>query len=144
VDTRGPGRIATRAWRIASFAGIVLFLAACAQVAVHVRPDAGFDRSGGIAIVAAHGDPIGVKAKLERLLAANGFTIGPEMPQADYVLRFEYMAFYGSVIPGFRRFSAVITDVRSDRDVAAGNFVGDRLADGVLEDFVKTLAAQVP
>lgn len=118
---------------------LYLALPACAPITVSVKPDSGLNRTRSLKVFADHGDPVGVKARLERLLVAKGFRLvtSPE-EKADYVLRFSYV-----YLTGFRNFSAIIADTSSNEVVAVGVFDGYRMDEGLLDEFVSKLADQV-
>jgi hypothetical protein len=119
---------------------LLLALAACAPVAVSVKPDSGLTRTKTLRVFAEHGDPLGVKAKLETLLAAKGFRLlTTQEGTSDYVLRFRYV-----YLDGFRGFFATIADTSSDKVVAVGQLQGYRLDDEFLDEFIAKLAEQVP
>ncbi len=118
---------------------LILALSTCAPITVSVKPDSGLTRERTLKVYAEHGDPVGVKAKLERLLLSKGFQLvtTPES-KADYVLRFRYVH-----LTGFRRFSATVVDTSNDEVIAVGDFEGYRVDDGLLEEFVVKLAEKV-
>lgn len=119
---------------------LLLTLAACAPVAVSVKPDSGLARTKTLRVFAEHGDPFGVKAKLETLLAGKGFRLLTTQEGAsDYVLRFRYV-----YLDGFRGFFATIADTSSNEVVAVGQLQGYRLDDEFLDEFITRLAEQVP
>lgn len=125
--------------KTAALCFLFLALPACAPITVSVKPDSGLTRTRTLKVFADHGDPVGVKAKLERLLVAKGFRVvtTPE-EKADYVLRFRYV-----FLIGFRNFSAIIADISNNEVVAVGEFEGYRIDDGLLDKFVAKLADQV-
>ncbi len=120
---------------------LILALSACAPIpiAVSVKPDSGLTRARSLKVFAEHGDPVGVKAKLERHLVSKGFRLvtTPES-EAEYVLRFRYV-----YLTGFRRFSAIVVDSSNDEVIAVGDFEGYRVDDGLLEEFVVKLGEKV-
>jgi len=118
---------------------LFLALPACSPIAVSVKPDSGLTRTRTLRVFAEHGDPVGVKAKLEHLLVAKGFRLvtTPE-EKADYALRFRYV-----FLDGFRTFSAMIVETSNNEVVAVGELTGYRMDDGFLEEFVAKLADQV-
>jgi hypothetical protein len=139
----GPGRTFSRnilsLRKIVALSLLLLAFPACAPIAVSVKPDSGLGRTKTLKVFAEHGDPVGVKAILERLLVSKGFRLAtrPE-EKTDYVLRFGYV-----YLDGFRKFSAVVADTSNDDVIAVGDFEGYRIGDGLLEEFVSKLADQV-
>lgn len=120
---------------------LFLALSACAPapITVSVKPDSGLTRTRNLKVFADHGDPVGVKEKLELLLVAKGFRLvtTPE-EKADYVLRFQYV-----FLTGFRSFSAIVVNTINNEVVAIGKFEGYRIDGGLLEEFVAKMADQI-
>lgn len=139
----GPGRAFSRniltLRKTVALSFLLLALPACVPIAVSVKPDSGFTRTRTLKVFAEHGDPVGVKAKLERLLVSKGFRLAT-MPEekTEYVLRFQYV-----YLEGFRSFSAIVADTSNYEVIAVGDFKGYRIDDGLLEEFVAKLADQV-
>ena len=125
--------------RPAALCILCLAMTACAPIAVYVKPDSGLTRTRTLRVFADQGDPVGVKAKLERLLVAKGFRLvtSPE-EKAEYVLRFRYV-----FLEGFRDFVAVIVDTSNNEVVAGGKLEGYRIDAQLLDEFVAKLADQV-
>ena len=123
---------------------LVLFtticIAGCGSIHVALKPEGGFSREKTIQIVAEHGDPAGLKGKLEGEFRQKGFTVvsTADVPP-EYELRFRY--FYDPVAGDILSFSAEIVRVRTKEVVGVAASDGVSTA-GAIADGVATKIAE--